>query len=345
MPILTMLQEIHFKLMSRMRQRRDEMVASGVDICPRIKKRLEFFITESRKWSASWDGSRKFQVKYGTKSVTVDLESRKCDCRLYDLAGIPCQHAIAAIHSRRHQPTSYVFDYYKRDKYLATYNNFLEAMKGEEYWDFHSTDILLPPDIPKKLRGRPKKLRREDWEGGSRSQTQAAKSVLLQRFTNKRVMHCSNCRQAGHMVGKFPTRTQENAYNTEPSQEPVQEQVVRGKSAASQPIKKAAKELKRQKLSVRRPTKGIVINEGATTQASQTCPTIVIGKGKKVVEDLNEENYIDDEDVDLGINEDIMADMNDELFRQSDYVGGAEKEGKIKEQDNAQEEDDGRLID
>ncbi|XP_074374630.1 uncharacterized protein LOC141715044 [Apium graveolens] len=162
MPLLTMLQEIHYKLMTRMTTRRDEMLNTNLQICPRIKKKLDFLVTESRKWSAAWDGAKKFQVKSGTRSVTVDLENGSCDCRMYDLTGIPCHHAIAAIHSRRQEPLDYVSVYYKRDKDLATYKFSLEAMKGEEYWDFHSTEIMLPPDIPKKLRGRPKKMRRRE---------------------------------------------------------------------------------------------------------------------------------------------------------------------------------------
>ncbi|XP_074336565.1 uncharacterized protein LOC141673723 [Apium graveolens] len=165
MPLLTMLQEIHYKLMTRMTTRRDEMLNTNLQICPRIKKKLDLLVTESRKWSAAWDGAKKFQVKSGIRSITVDLENGTCDYRMYDLTGIPCHHAIAVIHSRRQEPLDYVSGYYKRDKYLATYKFSLEAIKGEEYWDFHSTETMLPPDIPKKLRGRPKKMRRrEEWE-------------------------------------------------------------------------------------------------------------------------------------------------------------------------------------
>ena len=42
--------------------------------------------------------------------------------------------------------------------------------------------------------------------GGSRSQSQPSRGILLQRFTNKRVMHCSHYRQPGHRVSKYPTR-------------------------------------------------------------------------------------------------------------------------------------------
>lgn len=58
---------------------------------------------------------------------------------MYDLTEIPCEHAIAAIHDRRHHPIDYVSDLYKKEKFLASYNFPLEALKGEEFWEIHST--------------------------------------------------------------------------------------------------------------------------------------------------------------------------------------------------------------
>lgn len=138
------------------------MMGTDLLVCPRIKKKLDVLVTESRQWTASWDGMKSFQVKSGTMAVRVDLESQSCDCRVYDLTGIPCAHAIAPILERRHNPVNYLSDFYKRDKYLATYEHGLEAIKGEEYWEVHSTDEMLPPEIPKMLRGRPKKQRRRE---------------------------------------------------------------------------------------------------------------------------------------------------------------------------------------
>ena len=122
MPILSMFQEIHVKLLIRFRTTRDRILDSDLDICARIKKQLDLLVTESRNWPALWDGSTRFQVKRGTSLVTVDLEKRMCDCRKFDLTGIPCQHAIAAVHSRRQNPVDFFSDYHKRDKYLASYS-------------------------------------------------------------------------------------------------------------------------------------------------------------------------------------------------------------------------------
>ena len=47
----------------------------------------------------------------------------------------------------------------------------------------HSTDEMLPPDIPHKLRRRPKELkRREEWEGGYRCRSRQAANNRVQIF-------------------------------------------------------------------------------------------------------------------------------------------------------------------
>ncbi|KAL8123876.1 hypothetical protein AgCh_011756 [Apium graveolens] len=64
-----------------MRVRRDDMLGSDNLVYPRIKKRLDVLVTESRQWTAAWDGMKKIQVKSGTRAVRVDLEARSCDYR------------------------------------------------------------------------------------------------------------------------------------------------------------------------------------------------------------------------------------------------------------------------
>lgn len=269
-----------------MRQKKEEMLKSEHLICPRIKKRLDLLVTESRKWSASWDGDKKFAVKQGTRVVIVDLEAMTCSCRVFELTGIPCEHAIAAIYDRRHQVVDYVSDFYKREKYLATYQHALEAINGEEFWEINSTDELLPPDIPKKLRGRPKKLRRkEDWEGGNRSQTSQARASgpVLQRFSNKRKMHCSLCKSADHRKSNCPTKG-ENQQGSDKAPAAVN-------NPPSQPTsKKRPKELKRQKMQIRRkttkvPTEKEAENDGGNGEAVGDGPEkeAIADKGKNPI--------------------------------------------------------------
>ena len=159
------------------------------------------------------------QVKQGTCTVTVDLVNKTCDCRVFQLTGVPCQHAVSAIHSSRQQPIAFVSEYYKRDKYLQSYSYALEALKGEDFWEYLSNEPLLPPDIPKKLRGMLKRLRRrEEWERGNRcrpSQITASQvGSALQTFSGRRIMHCSSCGQTGHRKNKCPNPRSEHLEST-----------------------------------------------------------------------------------------------------------------------------------
>ncbi|KAL8090365.1 hypothetical protein AgCh_039732 [Apium graveolens] len=94
--------------------------------------------------------TRHLFVNFKRRSVTVDLDARKCDCRARDLTGILCQHVVATIHDNKYQPISYISQYYSREHYLKAYNLSLEALRGDEFWDSHDKAEMLPPDVPKK---------------------------------------------------------------------------------------------------------------------------------------------------------------------------------------------------
>lgn len=71
MPMLTMFQEIHFKLMRMVRRRREKMAARHSQITPKARERLDLSVKWSRKWQATWDGDKKYMVLvflYVTKS-------------------------------------------------------------------------------------------------------------------------------------------------------------------------------------------------------------------------------------------------------------------------------------
>lgn len=58
MPLLTMLQEIHVKLLGV--RIRDGIEGSDMQICPRIRRQLDLLVTESRNWATFWDGDTRF---------------------------------------------------------------------------------------------------------------------------------------------------------------------------------------------------------------------------------------------------------------------------------------------
>ncbi|KAH9735134.1 SWIM-type domain-containing protein [Citrus sinensis] len=93
---------------------------------------------------------------YPARRFIVDLMSRSCDCGYWDLAGIPCTHAMAAISHARHTATEYLPKYFSKEAYLNTYVVMFKPILDKVTWDPCDRPKLFPPEITKKI-GRPKK--------------------------------------------------------------------------------------------------------------------------------------------------------------------------------------------
>lgn len=76
-------------------------------------------------------------------------------------------------------------------------------------------------------------------------------------------MNCNNSREAWRRVSKCANKDK-GKQGTEMNHDAAWESTTKRKTSASIPKKKSSKELKRQKLTVRRPIKGIKINKSQT---------------------------------------------------------------------------------
>lgn len=103
-PIITLLEKIRYLLMARMQANRDKSVKWDInDVCPRLKDILqknqaaavEFIPRKSNEWNYEIIGA-----SINDKWV-VNLLNKICSCRKWDLTGIPCKHAIAAIWGKK----------------------------------------------------------------------------------------------------------------------------------------------------------------------------------------------------------------------------------------------------
>jgi hypothetical protein len=63
-------------------------------ICPKIKKKLVRNMNWSNTCYPTPAGQGIFQVQDRDYNFIVDINSKKYDCRRWDLTGIPCSHAI-----------------------------------------------------------------------------------------------------------------------------------------------------------------------------------------------------------------------------------------------------------
>jgi hypothetical protein len=191
-PILTMCEWIRKYLMNRNATLRQKVLKWDQKICPKPKFRLDKEIELCGNWEPHWSGDEIFQVEHihNHSSFIVDISKRTCSCNFWDLIGIPCRHAVAALGYRSHDPADFVDDYYSIETYKRCYSFAVSPINGQDMWlkpgDVETEEILLPSY--KKGPGRPKKLRRRD----------PVEDVDKRR--TKLTYQCTRCGGEGHKV-------------------------------------------------------------------------------------------------------------------------------------------------
>lgn len=128
--MLTMLNMIRQYLMLLMVSRRNACERwHGHKVGPRIRGILEK--NKEGQWCLTRSaGCNKFEVTHQSgRQFVVNLQDRTCSYRSYDLNGIPCPHACAAISKFHGNLEAYVDDCYKIEAYSKTYNHMIEPMR------------------------------------------------------------------------------------------------------------------------------------------------------------------------------------------------------------------------
>ena len=157
-----------------------------------------------------WNGDDGYEVTEGSDKHVVFIDRKSCSCRIWDLTGIPCQHAICALHQAKIDPSTQVHRYYHKATYLAGYRTKFQPIRGEAFWQKSKFKPLEPPpEIT--LPGRPNKKKRDRSaymeryrkakQLGLRSAADVPPEALgnLNRLSEKKSqMTCSKCHQEGH---------------------------------------------------------------------------------------------------------------------------------------------------
>ena len=119
MPMLSMLENIFYKMLHRIVGKNKEAETWQGKICPKIKKKLD----KATEWAANCDvmsaggGLYKVASREYEGGYRVDLKAMTCDCRRWQLTGIPCWHAIACCRSERINPETLVHSCHSIDTY------------------------------------------------------------------------------------------------------------------------------------------------------------------------------------------------------------------------------------
>ncbi|GJU36912.1 transposase, MuDR, MULE transposase domain protein [Tanacetum coccineum] len=140
---------------------------------------------KSATWVVKGVNNYQYEVSDGQYIRAVNLHTGICECRKWQLSGIPCGHVIAVTRFiGLTDCVQYVADWFKKPKYQGTYSESIHFLGNMSQWDFpQNIQKAIPPRIDNPQPGRPKNTNR----------------IQSQR-EEPRLIHCSRCTQAGHRV-------------------------------------------------------------------------------------------------------------------------------------------------
>ncbi|KAF5199626.1 Mudr family transposase [Thalictrum thalictroides] len=193
LPIIQMMECIRRQLMTWFNERREISMQWTTILVPSAERRVAEALERARSYQVLRANEAEFEVISHEGTNIVDIRNRCCLCRGWQLYGVPCAHAVAALLSCRQNVHRFTESCFTVTNYRKTYSQTIHPVPDKSLWKEMSdgtqnegtaatTEMIINP--PKSLRppGRPRKkrVRAED------------------RGRVKRVVHCSRCNQTGH---------------------------------------------------------------------------------------------------------------------------------------------------
>jgi hypothetical protein len=186
-----MFEKIKGQLMTRHYNKRKELENENTsNFCPKIRKKLSKNAEFANVCYALPSGAGVFQVLVKDYQHIVDLTAKTCDCRRWQLTGIPCCHAVSCLRHERITPESVLPNCYSLEAYNSAYAYSIWPCKDKSEWEKMNGPDVLPPVYEKRV-GRPPKARKKQTieVAGKNGPSLSRHGVTI---------HCSHCSEGGH---------------------------------------------------------------------------------------------------------------------------------------------------
>jgi hypothetical protein len=116
------------------KKKKDLINAMEGNVWPKIKEKLEMEEDGAGHCSPSYAGDGSFEVDCKGRKFVVNLPSKMCGCRKWDITGIPCAYAISSIWLGGGNPEDYLSPYFDKEMYLKAYASIIYPVPSEEQW-------------------------------------------------------------------------------------------------------------------------------------------------------------------------------------------------------------------
>ncbi|KAK1314044.1 hypothetical protein QJS10_CPA06g01165 [Acorus calamus] len=156
LPIVQMVDHIRVQMMELLYQRRIESSNWKTFLCPSIMEKLQKIHADSRGLQVRCSDEVHFEVR-GRRNEAVNLSERTCTCRGWQVYGLPCVHACAAVWKINGTIHEYCSHYFRADLYRQAYAAAILPVVGVQRTEGEGGDILIKPPLTKIRPGRKKK--------------------------------------------------------------------------------------------------------------------------------------------------------------------------------------------
>ncbi|KAG6509423.1 hypothetical protein ZIOFF_027413 [Zingiber officinale] len=201
-PIIEMFESIRNLLMNRFLLNREKVEKWKSQICPKIKDLLAKISMDVAAYSPMKSDEMHYQITRSDDHLdqhSVDLSTRTCSCRKWDLTGIPCKHVVCAIWCKKDNPEAYAHHCYLTETYRRCYALSIMAVNGPNLWLACDLPQPLQPFYKEKI-GRPTKLQKREPDEpptSSKKNATSQKNTVAQNNKLKGAKRCNKCRICG----------------------------------------------------------------------------------------------------------------------------------------------------
>ncbi|XP_047091561.1 uncharacterized protein LOC124703389 [Lolium rigidum] len=199
LPIVQTIEYIRHQLTCWFSERYKLALSHESVLVPSAEKLISESISDSGCYQVLRANKVEFEIVSSERTNIVDTETRFCSCRRWQIYGIPCAHAAAALLSCGEDPRQYTHDCFSVLKYRETYSQRIYPIPDRIHWSNSSSgpgvcyksDVILRPPKIRRPPGRPK--------------MKILKMESLKR--PKRIVQCGRCHLLGHSQKKCSSRS------------------------------------------------------------------------------------------------------------------------------------------
>ncbi|XP_072971362.1 uncharacterized protein [Typha angustifolia] len=188
LPIIQFIEHIHRKLMAEFNERHERGTTWTTMLAPSAEKRILDATESALSYQVLRSDEVEFEVLSTDRSHIVNIGSHSCSCHDWQLYGIPCSHAIAALSSCRKSVYDYTEKYFTAARYRETYSQPIHPIPDKS----ECCKTIEGAVGDENLVVRPPKFRRPPGRPGRK------RLCMEEPSREKHTVHCSRCNQTGH---------------------------------------------------------------------------------------------------------------------------------------------------